>query len=327
MTSLRYLAAMREAVRSEMARDSSIFMIGEDLREGVRGVSTGLAAEFGSDRVIDTPISEQAFTSFALGAALRGSRPIVEFQIPSLLFVAFEQIVNQAQKVRLMSGGQASVPVTYIVPGSGARRGLAAQHSDHPYTLFAHMGVKTVVPATADDAYGLLVSAIRDDDPVVYFAPAAVLARRDEVPDDHVVPFGSARIHRHGNDLTVVAIGHLVHEATALADRFAETGPSIEVVDPRTVLPLDVATVRDSVARTGRLVVYDDANRDYGFGAEVVASVVEHPDVVLKSPPIRITRANVPIAFSLPMEAYALPSASRLERAVEVAMEARHPHD
>lgn len=320
MTSLRYLAAMREAVRAEMSRDPSVFMIGEDLREGVRGVSTGLAAEFGADRVLDTPISEQAFTSFALGTALMGMRPIVEFQIPSLLFIAFEQIVNQAQKVRLMSGGQVSVPVTFIVPGSGARRGLAAQHSDHPYTLFAHMGVKTVIPATADDAYGLMLSAIRDDDPVLYFAPAAVLARKDEVPKNHQVPIGQACVRRSGTDLTIVAIGHLVHEATTLADRFADGGPSIEVIDPRTVLPLDLTTIRDSVARTGRLIVYDDANRDYGFGAEIVASVVECPNVVLKSPPIRITRANVPVAFSLPMESYALPSSVQLERAIEVAM-------
>ena len=185
------------------------------------------------------PISEQMFTGFATGAALAGHRAVVEFQIPALLYLAFEQIVNQAQKLRLMTGGQASVPVVYLVPGSGARLGLAAQHSDHPYSLFVHAGVKTVLPATASDAYGLLVSAIRDDDPVVFFAPAAALPLRDELPDEpYAIPLGSARIHREGTDVTVVAVGHLVHDALAVADELADE-VSIEVFDPRTLYPFD----------------------------------------------------------------------------------------
>lgn len=320
MTSMRYLAAMNAAVRDEMRRDDSVFMIGEDVRESVRGVSAGLLSEFGPDRVMDTPISEQAFTGFATGAALMGRRPVVEFQIPALLYVAFEQIVNQAGKLRLMSGGQASVPVTYIVPGSGARRGLAAQHSDHPYALFAHAGIKTVLPSTADDAYGLLVSAIRDNDPVLYFAPAAVLGRRDEVPDQHLVPLGHARIHRQGTDVTVVAIGHLVHEALHLAGAMDAEGISLEVVDPRTILPLDAAMIGASVAKTGRLVVYDDTNRDVGFAAEVMASVVESYGSHLTVPPVRVTRASAPVAFSLELERCVLPNVELLERAVRTVM-------
>ena len=183
---MRYLQALSKALRDEMERDATVFVVGEDVRESLRGVTKGLAADF-DDRVLDMPISEQMFTSFATGAALAGRRAVVEYQIPALLYLSFEQIVNQAQKLRLMTGGQARVPVVYLVPGSGARLGLAGQHSDNPYSLFVHAGVKTVLPATADDAYGLTVAAIRDDDPVVLFAPAAVLATRGEVPEDPFV--------------------------------------------------------------------------------------------------------------------------------------------
>src|SRR5438093_8870632 len=201
MTTLRYLPALGKALRDEMERDADLFVVGEDVRQSLRGVTKGLADEFGDDRVLDMPISEQMFTGFATGAALSGRRCVVEYQIPSLLYLAFEQIVNQAQKLRLMTGGQAKVPVVYLVPGSGARLGLAGQHSDHPYSLFVHAGVKTVLPATAFDAYGLLAAAIRDDDPVILFAPAAVLGLRDEVPDEpFTVPLGTSRVHRAGDD-------------------------------------------------------------------------------------------------------------------------------
>src|SRR5262249_20442801 len=219
VTTLRYLPALGKALRDEMARDPAVFVVGEDVRQSLRGVTKGLTDQFGDERVLDMPISEQMFTGFATGAALAGRRCVVEYQIPSLLYLAFEQIANQAQKLRLMTGGQASVPVVYLVPGSGARLGLAAQHSDHPYSLFAHAGVKTVLPSTPADAYGLMLSAIRDDDPVLYLAPAAVLPVRGELPDAAPpVPIGRGRIHRAGTDVTVVAVGHLVHDALAVAD-------------------------------------------------------------------------------------------------------------
>jgi len=311
---LRYQAALAKALRDEMAHDAAVFVIGEDVRESLRGVSRGLAAEFGEERVLDAPISEQAFTGFATGAALVGRRPVVEFQIPALLFVAFEQIVNQAQKLRLMTGGQASVPVTYLVPGSGARLGLAGQHSDNPYSYFVHAGVKTVLPATARDAYGLFIAAIRDDDPVVVFAPAAVLGVRDEVPDEpYVVPLGSGRIHREGADVTVVAIGHLVHDALALAEELADE-ISIEVFDPRTLYPFDWELLADSVTRTGRLVVYDDANRSCGFAAEIVATAAE--ELPLVAPPRRVTRADAIVPFAVELERAVLPSRAQLAAAV-----------
>ncbi len=318
MTALRYLPALGKALRDEMARDASVFVVGEDVRQSLRGVTKGLAAEFGDDRVLDMPISEQMFTGFATGAALAGRRCVVEYQIPSLLYLAFEQIANQAQKLRLMTGGQAKVPVVYLVPGSGARLGLAAQHSDHPYTLFAHAGVKTVLPATPEDAYGLLVSAIRDDDPVLFLAPAAVLPVRGEVPDDpDAVPLGSGRIHRVGRDVTVVAVGHLVHDALAVAGEL-EDEVSVEVFDPRTLYPFDWPLLAASLERTGRLVVFDDSNRTCGFAAEVVATAAE--EMPLVAPPRRVTRADTPIAFAVELELAALPSRPQLAAAIRAVV-------
>jgi pyruvate/2-oxoglutarate/acetoin dehydrogenase E1 component len=315
---MRYQQALGKALRDEMLRDPSVFVIGEDVRASLRGVTKGLAEELGDDRVLDMPISEQMFTSFATGAALSGRRAVVEYQIPSLLYLAFEQIANQAQKFRLMTGGQAKVPVVYFVPGSGARLGLAGQHSDHPYSFFIHAGVKTVLPAAASDAYGLLASAIRDDDPVAFFAPAAALPTREEVPDEpYAIPLGSGRIHREGTDVTVVAVGHLVHDAVALAEELADE-VSIEVFDPRTLYPFDWELLAASLDRTRRLVVYDDANRSCGFAAEILATVAE--EMPLATPPRRVTRADVPISFAVELELAALPSRDRQRAAVQAVM-------
>lgn len=298
---LSYRKALNRALGDELARDPAVFVLGEDVRVAVSNVTAGLLGRFGPERVLDTPLSEQAFTGFATGAALAGMRPVIEFQIPALLFLAFEQIVNQAHKFSLMTGGQARVPVTYLVPGSGSKTGWAGQHSDHPYALFAHAGVKTVVPATPEDAYGLVVSAIRDDDPVVVFAPAGALDVRVDVDFATLapVPLGVGRVHREGTDVTVVAIGHLVHDALAVADELAGEA-SVEVFDPRTVYPFDWDGLADSVRRTGRLVVVDDANRTCGIAAEVLATAAERFD--LTAPPARVTRpdgAVVPFAPAL----------------------------
>jgi len=319
MTAVRYLPALGRALRDEMAADPSVFVIGEDVRASLRGVTKGLLDEFGPDRVLDMPISEQMFTGFATGAALAGRRPVVEYQIPSLLYLAFEQIANQAQKLRLMTGGQAAVPVVYLVPGSGARLGLAAQHSDHPYSLFAHAGVKTVLPATPADAYGLMLSAIRDDDPVLYLAPAAVLPVRGELPDEpESVPIGSARIHREGADVTVVAVGHLVHDALAVAEEL-DGEVSVEVFDPRTLYPFDWDLLASSLSRTRRLVVFDDSNRSCGFAAEVIATAAE--ELRLAARPRRVTRADAPIAFAVELERAVLPSRAQLAAAVRAVVQ------
>ncbi|WP_405062090.1 alpha-ketoacid dehydrogenase subunit beta [Kribbella sp. NBC_01505] len=306
MPKLSYLKALNRALGDELERDPAVFLLGEDIRAAASNLTAGLHTRFGSDRVLDTPLSEQAFTNFATGAALVGMRPVIEFQIPSLLFLVFEQIANQAHKFSLMTGGQCKVPVTYVVPGSGSRTGWAGQHSDHPYSLFAQVGVKTVVPATPADAYGLLVTAIRDDDPVVVFAPSATLGVRDDLDFSALgpIPLGVGRVARIGDDVTVVALGHLLHDALAVADELAGQ-LSVEVFDPRTVYPLDVAGLVASVQKTGRLVVIDDSNRTSGFAAEVLAVVAEQCD--LKTPPRRITRPDGAV----------LPFALALDRAVQ----------
>jgi acetoin:2,6-dichlorophenolindophenol oxidoreductase subunit beta len=237
---LSYQKALNRALTDAMTADETVFVLGEDVRVAASNVTTGLHKRFGDDRVLDTPLSEQGFTSFATGAALAGMRPVIEFQIPALLFLSFEQITNHAHKFSLMTGGQCQVPVTYVVPGSGSRTGWAGQHSDHPYSLFAHVGVKTVVPATPVDAYGLLRSAIEDPDPVVVFAPSAALGVRDDVDFATLapVPLGVGRVARAGTDVTVVAVGHHVHDALAVADDVAGR-VSVEVFDPRTLYPFD----------------------------------------------------------------------------------------
>ncbi|MET7804922.1 alpha-ketoacid dehydrogenase subunit beta [Micromonospora chersina] len=304
MPRLSYRRALTRALADEMTRDELVFLLGEDIRVAAANVTTGLLKKFGPERVLDTPLSEQAFTSFATGAALAGARPVIEFQIPSLLFLVFEQIVNHAHKFPLMTGGQCAVPVTYLVPGSGSRTGWAGQHSDHPYSLFAHVGVTTVVPATPADAYGLLVSAIRCDDPVVVFAPAGALDLRADVADLAPVPLGRGVVRRPGTDVTVVAVGHLVHDALAVADELAGQ-VSVEVFDPRTLYPFDWDGLLDSVSRTGRLVVVDDSNRSCGIAGEIIATVVER--VPLAAPPRRVTRPDGAV----------LPFAPALDRAVQ----------
>ncbi|WP_155374828.1 alpha-ketoacid dehydrogenase subunit beta [Catellatospora vulcania] len=306
MARLSYLKALQRALADEMARDADVCVLGEDIGVGVNNVTTGLLAKHGPGRVIDTPLSEQAFTSFATGAALAGLRPVIEFQIPSLLFLVFEQIANQAHKFSLMTGGQAKVPVTYFVPGSGSRSGWAGQHSDHPYGLFAHVGVKTVVPATPEDAYGLFLTAIRDDDPVVLFAPAGSLGVRGDVDMDALgpVPLGVGRVHREGTDVTVVAVGHLVQAALAVAEQLADQ-ISVEVFDPRTLYPFDWAGLAASVNKTGRLVVVDDSNRMCGIAGEILATAAE--EMRLTVPPKRVTRPDGAV----------LPFASELDLAVQ----------
>ncbi|MFG2044270.1 alpha-ketoacid dehydrogenase subunit beta [Dactylosporangium sp. NPDC048998] len=317
MPILSYLKALNRAIAAEMERDPAVCVFGEDVRVAVSNVTTGLHKKFGPERVVDMPISEQAFTSFATGAALCGQRPLIEFQIPALLFLAFEQIANQAHKFSLMTGGQAAVPVTYLLPSSGSRGGWAGQHSDHPYSLFAHVGVKTVVPSTPADAYGLLVSAIRDDDPVVVFAPAGAVGVRADVDLAALapIPLGVGRVHRHGDDVTVVAVGHLVHDALAVAEELAGT-VSVEVFDPRTLHPFDWAGLAASLERTGRLVVVDDSNRSCGIAGEILASAAEGMRLV--APPRRVTRPDAAVLpFARELDLALQPSRAQIRAAIE----------
>lgn len=317
---LSYLRALNRALAAEMERDPAVCVFGEDVGVAVSNVTTGLLKRFGPDRVIDMPISEQAFTSVATGAAMAGARPVIEFQIPSLLYLVFEQIANQAHKFSLMTGGQLSVPVTYLLPSSGSRAGWAGQHSDHPYSLFAHVGVKTLVPATPTDAYGLLVSAIRDPDPVILFAPAEGVRQTEDVDFAALapVPLGVARVHRPGTDVTVVAIGHLVHDALAVAEELSDT-VSVEVFDPRTLYPFDWPALAASLERTGRLVVIDDSNRTCGMGGEILATAASGMRLV--APPRRITRPDgAVLPFARALDLAVQPNREQLRVAVETVV-------
>lgn len=291
MPRLSYLKALHRALGDEMDRDPDVFVLGEDMKFALTNVTAGFLDRFGPSRVLEMPLTEQGFTNFATGAAMAGRRPVVEFQIPFLLLLVFEQITNQANKFRLMSGGQLSVPATYVCPAAGWRPAWGAQHSDQPYSLFAHMGVKTVLPATPTDAYGLLVSAIRDDDPVVFFGPIAAMGLREDVDYDSLgpIPLGVGRVHRSGDDVTVVAVGHLVHDALAVAGELAGEA-SVEVFDPRSVYPFDWAGLAASLEKTGRLVVVDDSNRSCGLGGEILATAAE--EMRLVAPPRRVTRPD-----------------------------------
>ncbi len=312
MREIRYMEAFQEAMHAEMARDPSIVAMGEDVRLAMRGFMKGILDRFGPERIYDTPISESAFTGLATGAAMAGMRPVIEYQINTLLYVAFDQLVNQAQKLRYMMGGQGTIPVTYIIP-SGARRGLAGQHSDHPYPLLMHMGMKVVMPSTPYDVKGLLSAAIREDDPVAFFVPVSLFGVKGPVPEEeYLIPLGQADVKREGTDITVIAVGPLVSDALACAETLAAEGVSLEVVDPRSLLPLDRDTILGSVRKTGRVVIFDDSNRTCGFGAELAAIIAEEAFDSLKGPVRRITRADVPVPFSTPIETYVLPSRALL---------------
>lgn len=321
MRRIRFLQALNEALHQEMERDPDIYILGEDIRGALRGETKGLYDRFGGDRVIDTPISEAGFTGMGNGIAMSGCRAIIEYQICPLVYLAFDQIVNQAQKLRYMMGGQGRFPVTYLVMASGIGNGTAGQHSDNPYPYFIHAGVKSIVPATAYDAKGLMVAAIRDDDPVAIFPQAQLLGARGEVPEEpYVIPLGVGDIKRKGTDVTIAATGVMVLHALKVAETLQEEGVSVEVYDPRSVYPWDRELLLESVAKTGRLVICDDANRTCGFAAEVSAVVAEEAFDSLKAPIKRVARPNVPVPYSRPMEEYVQPSPERLAAAVRAVM-------
>ncbi len=323
---LTYLQALREALMQEMRADPSVVVMGEDIRQSLRGITKGCLEEFGPERIWDTPISEAGFVGMGTGAAIAGLRPVIEFQIGTLLYVVMDQLANQVQKLRYMMGGQGKIPVTYIVPGSGARPGLAGQHSDHLYPLLMQCGLKVLMPATPYDAKALFTAAIREDDPVVLFAPANVMGLRGAVPEGDIsMPLGCGEIRQPGSDVTVVASAPLLAEALKVAARLQKEGTSVEVLDPRSLLPFDHALLESSVNKTGRLVIFDDANRTCGFAAEVGAYAAEKLFGVLRSPVIRITRADLPVPFSIALDKHVLPNGEQLERAICQVMQYRHP--
>jgi acetoin:2,6-dichlorophenolindophenol oxidoreductase subunit beta len=323
---LTYLQALREALMQEMRADPRVVVLGEDVRQSLRGITKGCLEEFGPDRIWDTPISEAGFVGMGTGAAMAGLRPVIEFQIPTLIYVAMDQLANQAQKLRYMMGGQGTIPVTYIVPGSGARPGLAGQHSDHLYPLLMQCGLKVLMPATPYDAKALFTAAMREDDPVVLFAPSAVMGQRGIVPEEEIyIPLGRGEIRQTGTDVTVLTSGPLLAETLKVAARLEKEGISIEVMDARSLLPFDHALLESSVTKTGRLIIFDDANRTCGFAAEIAAYAAERLFQSLKAPVVRITRADLPVPFSTALDKQVLPNSEQLERAIQHVIQYRHP--
>ena len=305
MAVLSYRDAARQAIAEEMRRDDTVWALGEDLgRGGVWGQYGGLAEEFGPRRIADTPISESTIMGAAVGAALVGTRPVVEMRFSDFALIAVDELVNQAAKMRYMFGGQARVPLVARMP-IGLFGASAAQHSQSLEAWWVHMpGLVVVTPATPADNKGLLKAAIRCDDPVVYMEHKSLWPLEGEVPDgaDHVVPFGVARRSREGGDITIVSWSQAVHLADQAADELAGAGIGAEVIDLRTLWPWDEEMVCESVGRTGRLLVVHEAVQAGGFGAEVVATVVERLGGALRVPPRRLGGPRIPVAYSKPLE-------------------------
>ena len=323
---LSYLEAIGEALSQELDRDPSVFLLGEDNIGGTGcegklgnawGPTKGLHVRF-PDRILDTPITEAAFVGAAVGAAATGMRPVVDLLFVDFMGVCFDQLLNQAAKLRYMVGGKASVPmVVRAMWGAGMRRG--AQHSQALYPMLAHVpGLKVVVPAFPDDAKGLMTAAIRDDDPVMFFEHKMLYFSRGPVPEEsYEIPLGKARVVRPGTDCTIVAVGRMVHEALAAAELLAESGSAdCEVIDPRTISPLDTETICASVARTGRLLVVDEANRRCGFAADVASVVAESAFDELRQPIQILTPPHTPTPFSPALEDAYAPTRTQVVDAV-----------
>jgi pyruvate dehydrogenase E1 component beta subunit len=334
MAQLSIVEALRQAIREEMQRDPRVFCIGEDI--GIPGgfggaftVTLGLSEEFGHERILDTPISEEGLTGVAIGAAMAGLRPIADVQYGDFLLNAMDQITNQAAKMTYMSGGTVKVPLVMRVPVGATRRG--AQHAQSLEAFFTHIpGLKVVAPSTAYDAKGLLKSAVRDDNPVLVFehkllygskgprSEQGALSPIGEVPDEeYLVPIGKGIVRREGSDVTIVGKLLTVYRALAAADQLAAEGIEAEVIDPRTLVPLDKALILDSVRKTGRLVIVEEDNLTGGWAAEIAAIVAQEAFFWLDAPIQRVSAPDTPAPFAPVMEEFYVPSAERVVEAVK----------
>ncbi len=332
---LTYAQAINEAIRLEMRRDPRVILLGEDVAGGanidhlqddeawggVLGVTKGLVQEFGRDRVLDTPITEAGFIGAAVGAAATGMRPIAELMFVDFFGVCWDQIFDQGAKLRYMFGGKANCPLV-IRTMIGAGMGAAGQHSGCHYSVFTHMpGIKTVVPSTPADAKGLLIASIRDDDLVVFFENKMLYSMSGEVLEgEYVIPLGKADIKREGTDVTIVAISRMVHQALAAADALQEVGISAEVVDPRTLSPLDEETILNSVAKTHRLVVVDEDNPRCSVATDIAALAADKAFTELDAPIKLVTAPHTPVPFSPPLEQFYIPSPERIVATVQELM-------
>ncbi|MEA3401937.1 MAG: alpha-ketoacid dehydrogenase subunit beta [Armatimonadota bacterium] len=321
MRNVTFVRALNEAIAEEMERDESVVLIGEDIADcgGVFGVTAGMLSRFGRERVRQTPISEAAFTGLAVGAAMAGLRPVSEIMYVDFATTCMDQILNQAAKLRYMSGGQVSVPLV-IRTQQGGGTCEAAQHSQNFEAIFAHVpGLKVAIPATPYDAKGLLKSAIRDDNPVMFLEHKLLYEEKGDIPrEEYLIPLGEADVKREGEDLTVVATSLMVHRALQAAEAVADE-ISVEVIDPRTLVPLDLEAIVASVRKTGRLLVVQEAWTSGGFGSEIVRRVVDECFEALKAPPRVHGSADVPMPFSPPLEQAVVPSAETIAEAMRTA--------
>ena len=318
MALITYREALNQALREEMRRDPSVFLMGEDVGvyQGAFKVSQGLLEEFGPKRVIDTPISEGGFTGVGIGAAMVGLRPIIEMMTFNFALVAIDQIVNHAAKILYMSGGQYSVPIVIRGPGGPAHQ-LAAQHSQSMESYFFHVpGLKVVRPGTPKDAKGLLKSAIRDDDPVIFIESELLYGTKGEVPEgDYTIPIGVAEVKREGRDVTIVAYSRMLLVALEAADDLEKEGISAEVVDPRTLRPLDTGAIIESVKKTNRALVLESGAGFAGIGSEIATIIAEEAFDYLDAPVERVTGANAPMPYAKNLERAKVPSKGRVVEA------------
>lgn len=322
--------AVNEAIAEEMRRDPAVFVIGEDVAEAGTPfkVLSGLVEEFGTDRIIDTPISEPGFMGIAVGAAMTGSRPIVDLMFGDFLFLVMDQLCNQAAKTHYMSGGKLSVPLV-LRTNLGATRRSAAQHSQSLHALVAHIpGLKVALPSSAYEAKGLMKTAIRDNNPVVIFEDKLMYNDKAPVPEEeYLIPFGVANIRRAGNDITLIATSSMVQVAEAAAALLAAEGVEAEVIDPRTIVPLDEATIIASVRKTGRAIIIDEGHRSFGVTAEIAARIAEKAFYHLDGPVLRLGAMDVPVPFSPVLEDLTVPTPAAVVDAARKLMRGEAGHD
>ncbi len=320
MPEITFVESLRMTLKEEMQNDPSLMLIGEDIGRygGIFGVTKGLLEEFGPHRVRSTPISESAIIGSALGAAMTGIRTVAEIMYIDFMTCAMDQIVNQVAKMRYMSGGKAKIPLV-IRTQEGGGRGNAAQHSQSLEALFLHIpGLKIVMPSTPYDARGLLKTAIRDDNPIVFIEHKLLYAMKGLIPnEEYLIPLGQADIKRKGKDVTVVAVSHMVTKALKAAERLTREGIEIEVIDPMTLVPLDLETILQSVRKTNRVVIVHEGCKRAGIGAEIACDIMEEAFDFLDAPIERVGALNVPVPYSAPLENAVIPDEESILRAVK----------
>ncbi len=324
MPEMTYAEAIRAALREEMQRDQRVFLFGEDIGRygGAFGVTFGLLDEFGEKRVVETPISEAAIVGATTGAALAGMRPVAEMMFMDFILLGMEQLVNQAAKVRFMFGGKASVPMVIRMP-AGSGTGAAAQHSQSLESILVHIpGIKVVAPSTPYDAKGLLISAIRDPNPVMFVEHKLLYKTKGEVPlEEYSIPIGVADVKRMGKDLTVVASSVMVPRSLVVAERLSKDGIEVEVIDPRSLRPLDSETIIQSVRKTGRLLVVHEACETGGWAGEVIARVASSPAFAYLDAPLRrLAGKDMPIPYNRNLERAAVPQEEDIEREIRAVV-------